>query len=502
MTLKIRIKIRNNEAFYGIGTVFGASMPLTEKIEFSFDQRREITQNQEASFLVSSLGSYIFSPEAISVSVKDGTITVEGEQIEYEEGNSTLKEGYLEACNRFFKPNGKIPPSDFFKKPQYNTWVELIYDQTQAGVIKYAEGILNNGLPAGIIMIDDGWQRYYGSRDFKREFPDVEEMNRILHDMGFKTMLWVCPFVSLDSEEFRYLDEKGLLLKDKNGVSKIVKWWNGYSAVLDLTNPETEKYALEYLGSFTDRGFDGFKFDAGDPEFYMHSDNKGISPHGHCRLWSLLSEKFPYNELRSSYNTGGMTLVQRLCDKPHRWDSVSRLVPDLLCQGIMGYFYGCPDMIGGGSFTDFLPGAPTLDPELFVRYAQVASLMPMLQYSCAPWRVLDKEHAELCIEAGKLHERFADKIIALAQNASVTGEPIARYMEYEFPHNGYESVTDQFMLGKDILVAPVCEKGVHTRKVILPNGNWKYIDGIIYRGSTTVTVDAPLSALPYFEKVN
>jgi alpha-glucosidase (family GH31 glycosyl hydrolase) len=75
-------------------------------------------------------------------------------------------------------------------------------------------------------------------------------------------------------------------------------------------------------------------------------------------------------------------------------------------------------------------------------------------------------------------------------------------MEYEFPHNGYESVTDQFMLGKDILVAPVCEKGVHTRKVILPNGNWKYIDGIIYRGSTTVTVDAPLSVLPYFEKVN
>lgn len=163
----------------------------------------------------------------------------------------------------------------------------------------------------------------------------------------------------------------------------------------------------------------------------------------------------------------------------------------------MGYPYVCPDMIGGGSFTDFLPGAPSLKPELFARYAQVASLMPMMQYSAAPWRVLDEEHAEYCRAAGRLHVKFADKIIALARHASVTGEPIMRYLEYVFPHQGLEGVTDCFMLGDDILVAPVTADGERTRKVRLPEGSWEYIDGNIYTGGGT-EVPAPVDILPYF----
>ena len=113
--MKIKVKIRKGEAYYGIGTVFGDDMPITEDSSFFFDQRTQITQNQEASFLVSSLGSYFFSNDAICVSVKDGCISVEGNCIEYKEGTSTLKDGYLDACKRFFKPNGKIPPKDFLK---------------------------------------------------------------------------------------------------------------------------------------------------------------------------------------------------------------------------------------------------------------------------------------------------------------------------------------------------------------------------------------------------
>jgi alpha-glucosidase len=66
---------------------------------------------------------------------------------------------------------------------------------------------------------------------------------------------------------------------------------------------------------------------------------------------------------------------------------------------------------------------------------------------------------------------------------------------------GYADVKDQFMMGDDLLVAPVMEKGATSRKVILPPGRWKADDGQIYEGSASITISAPIDRLPYFEKL-
>ena len=75
-------------------------------------------------------------------------------------------------------------------------------------------------------------------------------------------------------------------------------------------------------------------------------------------------------------------------------------------------------------------------------------------------------------------------------------------MEYEFPNQGFEEVTDQFMLGSDLLVAPVVEKGKDTKDVILPKGKWQDEDGNIYEGGCTLTQDAPVDKLIYFIKID
>jgi alpha-glucosidase (family GH31 glycosyl hydrolase) len=100
-----------------------------------------------------------------------------------------------------------------------------------------------------------------------------------------------------------------------------------------------------------------------------------------------------------------------------------------------------------------------------------------------------------------LHKKFAPYIIEQVKSSAVSGEPIVRHMEYQYPHKGYERVLDQFMLGEDILVAPVITKGQTERQVILPEGKWKYLGNAEYDGGKTVTVPSPISVLPYFEKV-
>ena len=95
----------------------------------------------------------------------------------------------------------------------------------------------------------------------------------------------------------------------------------------------------------------------------------------------------------------------------------------MLSAGLLGYYYTCPDMIGGGSFTPFLT-LKKFDEELIVRSCQVHALMPMMQFSVAPWRILSKENAAICAKFAKLHQQMGDYILSLAHYASKTGEPI------------------------------------------------------------------------------
>ena len=99
-----------------------------------------------------------------------------------------------------------------------------------------------------------------------------------------------------------------------------------------------------------------------------------------------------------------------------------------------------------------------------------------------------------------LRQKFAPKFVELARRSGETGEPMMRSLEYAYPHMGYAEICDQFLMGDDLLVAPVLEKGARSRRVIIPPGRWRSDDGQTCCGPTVVTVAAPISRLPYFEQ--
>ena len=336
-------------------------------------------------------------------------------------------------------------------------------------------------------------------------FPNPKVMADSLHAMGFDVMLWVCPYVSPDSPEYRELSSKGYFVKDKNGRDAIVNWWNGHSACYDMTNPAVVTYLKEELENLQQKyNIDGFKFDGADVA-YMRGDYKFFKEDAHINdfteAWAAFALNFPFNELRTSWKLGGTHLIQRLGDKEYSWDAVSSLIPQMTLAGLMGHPYVCPDMIGGGQFTAFLNiDSDQFDQELIVRSAQIHALMPMMQFSVAPWRILDKEHMDAVREAVELHQEFADYILEQALLASTTGEPIVKNLEFAFPGQGFETCSDQFMLGDKYLVAPMVTSG-NSREVRLPKGRWKDDLGKRHRGGRTIVIDVPLNRIPYFEKL-
>jgi alpha-glucosidase len=62
-------------------------------------------------------------------------------------------------------------------------------------------------------------------------------------------------------------------------------------------------------------------------------------------------------------------------------------------------------------------------------------------------------------------------------------------------------VKDQFMLGDQLLVAPMLEKRKTQRTVVLPAGKWKADDGQVFKGGKEYSIEVPISRLPHFERV-
>ncbi len=499
------IEILPGEKWWGGAVWDGHEMPFKEG--YSVNLYGNNKGNQAQPLLFSNRGRVIWSENPISYSIGEKAISISsfGSEIQISESGSTLKAAFSLAAQTYFPASGKRPHDLLFERPQYNTWIELIYNQNQTDILEYANAIKANGFPTGVIMIDDNWQEDYGKWNFHAErFTDPKGMIDSLHAMGFKVMMWICPFVSPDCDVYRALEAKGYFIKTAEGdFPLIVRWWNGASAVLDFTNPGAVEWFNGQLSGLQEKyGVDGFKLDAGDSYFYntpMTSFDSTATPNDHTYAFQQFGLQYPLNEYRATWKMGGQPLAQRLHDKGHNWEDLKKLIPQIGLQGLLGYPFNCPDMIGGGEYGSFINLA-SVDQELIVRSAQIHALMQMMQFSVAPWRVLDKENLDAVKTAVSLRALYLPKIMQLVEAATQTGEPVVRLMEYEFPDQGFDGVKDQFMLGKDILVAPVLEKGSTVRKVILPKGKWKYNDKV-YKGGVTVQLAVGLADIPIFQRI-
>ena len=484
---------------------------------FEIDLLGNTAGNQVQPLLLSTKGRYVWSEEPFRLTVRDGTIRVSSDlgPIRSGQQGTTLREAALHAGATFFPPSGKTPDPMLFTHPQFNTWIELTYDQNQKDVLAYAHAIVANGFPPAVLMIDEGWAQGYGVWDFHRgRFPDPKAMMDELHGMGFKVMLWVCPYIQPDGKHFTELlhDEKDVVwlrsAKDPR-LPAILHWWDGFSAVTDLTNPHgRERFTAQLRRLGEVYGVDGFKLDGGDAELYAQSSmltgavafDPAATPNRQTEAFVRVGLDFPLNEYRAVWKMGGQPLAQRLRDKEHNWPDLRKLVPGMVNLGLMGYPFGCPDLIGGGEYLSFRNLA-AIDQELVVRAAQVHALMPMMQFSVAPWRVLSAENLAICRRAAALHTERGGEILALARASAKSGEPIVRSLEYAYPHRGYMDVADQFLLGPDVLVAPVVEKGARQRRLVVPPGRWQGDDGTVVSGPTSVEIEAPLERLPWYRRI-
>jgi hypothetical protein len=208
----LTVKMSPDELWWGAANYYGSAMPFSANTSIEIDLRRDGRSNQYASLLLSTKGRAIWCEEQALFKIKKGKIDVVSDKgkIEILDTKKSLRDAFLAASKKWFPPSGKTPDLLFFSAPQYNTWIELTYNQNEKDILSYAKSMIDNGLPPGVLMIDDTWQAGYGDWRFEpSRFSDPKGMMDKLHKMGYKVILWMCPFVGMDTPSFRRI-ERGI----------------------------------------------------------------------------------------------------------------------------------------------------------------------------------------------------------------------------------------------------------------------------------------------------
>lgn len=458
------------------------------------------------------------------------------------------------------------PPPVVLERPTWTTWATSHADVNQYATLTLGNAILENGYRPGVIEIDDRWQSRYGDLEFDAtKFPDPKGMVEQLHSQGFLVTVWVMPFLQdgskacAEARRLGYLIEGGeaysmlreisvggagerlgsavKILVDKydfppghwqggGGGGQLssgqLRWWGTQPVrAIDLTNDAAIEWFVSRLRSLKQRvGLDGFKFDAGEPCFLPTGAKTSRPlnyPAEYTQLWvHKVVSQFKVSEVRSAAATTGYGGLIRMGDRDTIWgvdNGLRSLIPTLLTSAVLGYPFCLPDMVGGNAYWGQYP-----DTDLMVRWAQVSVLMPAVQWSIPPWEV-SSEAKEACKKADLLREEILlPRMSELVTSATGALVPLCRPLWWLDPKDEETfGIDDQFVVGDDIIVAPVVTKDTRQRKVYLPAGVWiEWNSNIVgeadsrnkenifptqvFDGPCWIEVDAPLEKLPVFIK--
>ncbi|XP_046557782.1 myogenesis-regulating glycosidase-like [Haliotis rubra] len=408
------------------------------------------------------------------------------------------------------KPEGTPNPL-LFHTPIWATWAKYKVNITQAKVIDFVNDIKKYNFTISQIGIDDDWTPKYGDLVFNPEtFPDPKSMVDTLHSQNIAVALWVHPFVNIDTKAFPYLASQGWLIPDVSGTRPaLTTWWNGPMAGhIDFSNPGAVKWYLDELNALkTNYGIDTFKFDAGDVTYLppIFKANQTFPNRNHyTRLYATAAHNSDTTqnrvEVRTGLRTQHLPIYVRALDKNSIWtfqEGFRTIITNVLTFGLLGYPFILPDYIGGDSYGVYP------DPELFIRWVQANALMSLMQFSLEPWAYNNSTVIEVAQEMVQLHAKYADKIIGLANDSLTTGYPIIRPLWWIAPTDEAAlTVDDQFLLGDDVLVAPVMEQGATMRRIYLPAGRWRdELKGQTQDGGKWIDYPVTLRDLPYFTKI-
>jgi alpha-glucosidase len=385
-------------------------------------------------------------------------------------------------------------------------------------------GFKAHALPLSVVHLDidymDGYRVF--TVDSER-FPDLAGLAQELGNQGIRIVTILDPGVKRDTQFDVYSEglTEDVFCKRSDGKTTYGLVWPGWCAFPDFTRPETRFWWGSYYKRLLDKGVAGFWHDMNEPASFAawgdytlplntrHDLDGSEGDHRQAHnLYGLLMNRSGYEALRKFrpdrrpwiVSRSGWAGVQRYAwhwtgDTESTWQSLRMTISMILNLGLSGVPFVGPD-IGGFS------GSPTA--ELYLRWFQLATFLPFFRTHSAvhtphrePW-TFGEPYLTIIREFLAFRYKILPYLYTLAWHANQYGHPLVRplfWSDVEDPD--LWAIDDAFLLGENLLVAPILEEGVNSRGLVLPKGDWyNFWDDTILRGPGEVELDASLEHIP------
>ncbi|MBP1948052.1 glycoside hydrolase family 31 protein [Virgibacillus litoralis] len=398
--------------------------------------------------------------------------------------------------------------------------------KSEEEVRELASNFVEKDIPIDVIHLDIHYMNEYRVFTFDKEkFPDPAKLIADLREMGIRIVPIVDPGVKKDAEYTIYQEgiTQNQFCKYIEGDVYIGDVWPGESAFPDLTEESVRNWWADKHEVYTSIGIEGIWNDMNEPAVFndtktmdvdvMHrNDGKPATHRELHNVYGLLMSKATYEGMEKQLNgkrpflltRAGFAGVQRYAsvwtgDNRSFWEHLQMSLPMVMNLGVSGVPFAGPDV---GGF------AHDTSAELLVRWTQVGAFTPYFRNHSAmgtiyqePWQ-FGEDNEAIMKKYIQMRYIWMPQLYSLFYQASVTGHPVMRplFMEYPEDQKTY-NINDQFMIGNNVVVAPILAPSVTDRAVYLPAGQWiDYETGVQYEGKRAHLIHAELDRMPIFIK--
>lgn len=393
-----------------------------------------------------------------------------------------------------------------------------------------SEGVVDTlktaGFPLDGIVFDLYW--YGKEQDMGRlewdkdQWPDHRAMLRNFKDKGVNVVTISQPYVLTNGraiDNYRELDSKGMFCKtDGTDTTHTVTIWVGQGGMFDVSNPNTRQWLRNRYKSLTDEGVTGWWGDLGEPEVHPEviRHYNGLTAEQYHNVYGNEWSRIIYDLFKKEYPErrpmimmrAGTAGLQRYSvfpwstDVSRSWGGFQPQVTIMLNSGLSGLGYMSHDV---GGFA--LDPEKNRDGELYIRWLELGLFSPMLrthsQGIAEPYHY--PEYGDLPRKIISERYRWLPYNYTLAYENASQGLPMVRplgFYESDNHINRFDNISDQYLWGHDVMVAPVMKQGATSRDITFPEGTWVDINipSNRYNAYTTINYDAPIEVLPLFAR--
>lgn len=391
-------------------------------------------------------------------------------------------------------------------------------------VYEVAKKFREKNIPCDSIHLDIDYMDNYKIFSFdKKRFPNPKQMFKDLEKTGFKMIAIVDPGIKIESgyQVYEQGKENGYFCADKDGNDFVGDVWPGGCVFPDFTNKQVRSWWAELNKEFLNLGVKGIWNDLNEPSILVephtlskdviHQTDTGEKTHAEIHnLYANYEAKATlegwtrYDENMRPFilSRAGFAGIQKYAavwtgDNTSSWDQLLISIPMFLNLGLSGIPFVGADV--GGYAGD-------CSEELLIRWMQLGAFTPLFRNHTRkevrdqePW-AYSENGEEIMKKFIQLRYKLLPYFYTAFRETHEKGYPLLRPLMFEFEkdENTY-SISDQFMVGNSLLVAPIYLPGQNYRAVYLPEGTWyDYWTNEKYDGLQHIVANASLDSMPLF----